>query len=107
MDCRDNKFRTNHNHSSINIPLNLTHTFIYPLKLTKDGLVAVDARILKGKLEYSEIQREKKRPDFLKNDRVVIVGASTEKGKTGYTIAKNAQSFKGELLYVNAKGRCC
>ena len=36
--------------------------------------------------------------------RVVIVGASTEKGKTGYTIAKNAQSFKGELLYVNAKG---
>lgn len=77
---------------------------INPLKLTKDGLVAVDARILKGKLEYSEIQREKKRPDFLKNERVVIVGASTEKGKTGYTIAKNAQSFKGELLYVNAKG---
>lgn len=77
---------------------------INPLKLTKDGLVAVDARILKGKLEYSEIQREQKRPDFLKNERVVIVGASTEKGKTGYTIAKNAQSFKGELLYVNAKG---
>ncbi len=77
---------------------------INPLKLTKDGLIAVDARILKGKSDYKETQREKPRPDFLQNERVVIIGASTEKGKTGYTIAKNAQSFKGELLYVNAKG---
>lgn len=77
---------------------------INPLKLTKDGLIAVDARILKGKSDYVEAKRQKPRPDFLKNNRVVIIGASTEKGKTGYTVAKNAQSFKGELLYVNAKG---
>ncbi len=77
---------------------------INPLKLTNNGLIAVDARILKGKSKYTESTRDKIRPDFFKNDRVVIVGASTEKGKTGYTIAKNAQSFKGDLLYVNAKG---
>ncbi len=77
---------------------------INPLKLTKDGLIAVDARILKGKSDYIEAVREKPRPNFLVNERVVIVGASTEKGKTGYTVAKNAQSFRGDLLYVNAKG---
>ncbi len=77
---------------------------INPLKLTNNGFIAVDARILFGKSSYSEVNREESRPDFLHNERVVIVGASTEPQKTGYTIAKNAQSFKGELLYVNAKG---
>ncbi|RDU64993.1 hypothetical protein CQA53_07060 [Helicobacter didelphidarum] len=77
---------------------------INPLKLTSDGLIAVDARIMKGKSSYKEDRRDKPRPDFLHNERVVIIGASTEPQKTGYTIAKNAQSFKGELLYVNAKG---
>lgn len=83
---------------------NIKELDINPLKLTKDGLIAVDARILKGDSSYKEDRRDKPRPDFLKNKRVVIVGASTEPQKTGYTIAKNAQSFKGELLYVNAKG---
>lgn len=83
---------------------NIKELDINPLKLTNEGLIAVDARILQGKSSYIEETRSKPRPDFLHNERVVIVGASTEPQKTGYTIAKNAQSFKGELFFVNAKG---
>lgn len=83
---------------------NILELDINPLKLTKDGLIAVDARILKGEKKYIEETREKPRPSFLSHQRVVIIGASTETQKTGHIIAKNSQNFTGELLYVNPKG---
>lgn len=77
---------------------------INPLKLTKDGLVAVDARIKKSQKNPPKVARELPRPDFLTNKRVAIIGASTDKTKAGYVVAKNSLGFKGELFFVNQKG---
>ncbi|PAF41593.1 acetate--CoA ligase family protein [Helicobacter sp. 11S03491-1] len=77
---------------------------INPLKLTKNGLVAVDARIKKGSLVSGDTQRKLPRPDFLNNQRIAIIGASTDKTKTGHVVAKNSMGFKGELFFVNQKG---
>lgn len=77
---------------------------INPLKLTKDGLMAVDARIRKENLNSKICNRELKRPDFFTNKCVVIIGASTDETKVGYTVAKNALNFKGNLFFVNQKG---
>ncbi|PAF51246.1 acetate--CoA ligase family protein [Helicobacter sp. 13S00477-4] len=76
---------------------------INPLKLTAKGLIAVDARILK---ETPQIKKSKptNRYNFLHNERIVIVGASTDKTKVGYAVAKNAINFTGELFFVNQKG---
>lgn len=77
---------------------------INPLKLTEDGLVAVDARIKTKKQEEDITSRSLPRFDFFKNEKVAIIGASTDKTKTGYIISKNALSFEGELFFVNPKG---
>ncbi|MDO7253465.1 acetate--CoA ligase family protein [Helicobacter cappadocius] len=77
---------------------------INPLKLTKDGLIAVDARIKKSSSISKESLRKSTRPDFLHNQRVAIIGASTDKTKAGYVVAKNSIGFKGELFFVNQKG---
>ncbi|PAF46533.1 hypothetical protein BKH46_07260 [Helicobacter sp. 12S02634-8] len=76
---------------------------INPLKLTPKGLVAVDARIKRESTPISK-PHTSKRPDFLTNHRVAIIGASTDKTKAGYVVAKNSLGFKGELFFVNQKG---
>ncbi|PAF54162.1 hypothetical protein BKH42_02815 [Helicobacter sp. 13S00482-2] len=77
---------------------------INPLKLTKNGLIAVDARIKKSPTSPKISLRKSPRPDFLHNQRVAIIGASTDKTKAGYVVAKNSVGFKGELFFVNQKG---
>lgn len=75
-----------------------------PIKLTKQGLVAVDGRVkLRSAPKVIEPKRVD-RPDFLQNRSVAIIGASKDERKVGYAIAKNAQGFEGELFYVNPKG---
>ncbi|PAF45226.1 acetate--CoA ligase family protein [Helicobacter sp. 11S02596-1] len=76
---------------------------INPLKLTQNGLIAVDARIKKAPSSTPSTPTLE-RPNFLSNQRIAIIGASTDKTKAGYVVAKNAIGFAGELFFINQKG---
>lgn len=84
--------------------LDIKELDINPLKLTPEGLIAVDARIKKEVCSVQKPIRIHERPDFLHNCRVAIIGASADKNKVGYVIAKNSMGFSGELFFVNQKG---
>ncbi len=76
-----------------------------PVLITKDGLKIVDARIKRGEPKPEKLGTLRKdRPNFFRNDRVVVVGASSDPTKVGYAIAKNSLEYGGEVFFVNAKG---
>jgi len=76
-----------------------------PVLITKDGLKIVDARIKKGEPKPEKLGTlRKNRPNFFKNERVALIGASSDPTKVGYAIAKNSLSYGGDILFVNAKG---
>ncbi len=76
-----------------------------PVLITKDGLKIVDARIKKGEPRPEKLGTlRKNRPNFFKNKRVALVGASSDSTKVGYAIAKNSLSYGGDIFFVNAKG---
>lgn len=76
-----------------------------PVILTDEGLKIADARIKRGepKLEKRGTLRKNRNP-FFNNQRVVLVGASSDPKKVGYAVAKNSLSYGGELFFVNARG---
>lgn len=76
-----------------------------PVILTEEGLKIADARIKRGapKPEKLGTLRDN-RPPFFSNQRVVLIGVSSDATKVGYSIAKNSLSYGGELFFVNAKG---
>lgn len=41
--------------------------------------------------------------NFFEPKAVAVIGASNKRGKVGYALAKNLQSFKGKLFWVNRK----
>lgn len=84
--------------------LDIKELDINPLKLTAEGLVAVDARVKKETCGTQKSIDVRKRPNFLHNQRVAIIGASADKNKVGYVVAKNSIGFSGELFFVNQKG---
>jgi acyl-CoA synthetase (NDP forming) len=76
-----------------------------PVLITKEGLKIVDARIKKGEPKPEKLGTlRKNRPNFFKNERVVLIGASSDPTKVGYAIAKNSLVYGGDMLFVNAKG---
>ncbi len=76
-----------------------------PVLITKDGLKIVDARIKRGEPRAEKLGTLRKdRPNFFKNERVALIGASSDPTKVGYAIAKNSLSYGGDMLFVNAKG---
>lgn len=76
-----------------------------PVILTKEGLKIADARIKKGEPKPEKLGTLRpNRPPFFSNKRVVLIGASSDPTKVGYSIAKNSLSYRGELFFVNAKG---
>ena len=76
-----------------------------PVMLTKEGLIAVDARVkFDEKIALAPKTEPRKRSSFFENAKVAVVGASADTGKVGYAVAKNALSFKGETFFVNSKG---
>lgn len=76
-----------------------------PVMLTKEGLIAVDARVkFDEKIALAPKAQPRKRSSFFENTKVAVVGASADTGKVGYAVAKNALSFKGEAFFVNSKG---
>ena len=40
---------------------------------------------------------------FFNPRTIVVIGASNKRGKVGYALAKNLQSFKGRVFFVNKK----
>jgi acetate---CoA ligase (ADP-forming) len=76
-----------------------------PVLITKDGLKIVDARIKKGEPKPEKLGTlRKNRPNFFKNERVALIGASSDPTKVGYAIAKNSLVYGGDMFFVNAKG---
>ncbi len=76
-----------------------------PVLITKDGLKIVDARIKRGEPKPEKLGTlRKNRPNFFKNERVALIGASSDPTKVGYAIAKNSLTYGGDMLFVNAKG---
>lgn len=76
-----------------------------PVLITKDGLKIVDARIKRGEPKPEKLGTLRKdRPNFFRNDRVALIGASSDPTKVGYAIAKNSLEYGGEVFFVNAKG---
>jgi len=76
-----------------------------PVLITKDGLKIVDARIKKGEPKPERLGTlRKNRPNFFKNERVALIGASSDPTKVGYAIAKNSLTYGGDMMFVNAKG---
>lgn len=76
-----------------------------PVILTNEGLTLVDARIKKGEATFEKLgSLRKNRPHFFTNERVALIGVSSDPTKVGYAIARNALAFTGELFFVNSKG---
>jgi len=76
-----------------------------PIILNDEGFHIVDARLkIKQRDIHSKEYQRKERPSFFTNQRVAVIGASSDSNKVGYAVAKNALGFEGELLFVNAKG---
>lgn len=76
-----------------------------PVLITNDGLKVVDARIKKGEPRPEKLGTlRKNRPNFFKNERIALVGASSDPTKVGYAIAKNSLAYGGDMFFVNAKG---
>ncbi len=74
-----------------------------PVMLNEDGLTIVDSRIKFSKNQKTKLVRTK-RPDFFKNQKVVVVGASANPNKVGYAIIQNSLKSSCELFFVNSKG---
>lgn len=76
-----------------------------PVMLTKNGLIAVDARVkFDENASKAGAIDARTRNNFFDNSRVAIIGASSDTSKVGYAVAKNSLSFKGDLFFVNSKG---
>ncbi len=76
-----------------------------PVLATKEGLKIVDARIKRGEPKPEKLGTlRKNRPNFFRNERVALIGASSDPTKVGYAIAKNSLTYKGDMFFVNAKG---
>lgn len=76
-----------------------------PVLVTSDGLKIVDARIKRGEAKPEKLGTLRKdRPNFFKNERVALIGASSDTSKVGYAIAKNSLTYGGEMFFVNSKG---
>ncbi|MDP3265443.1 MAG: acetate--CoA ligase family protein [Sulfuricurvum sp.] len=89
---------------SLNNP-NIIELDFNPVILTKDGLIIVDARIKKGEARAEKLgSLRKNRHHFFTNERVALIGASSDSMKVGYAVARNSLDFEGELFFVNAKG---
>ncbi len=41
--------------------------------------------------------------NFLEPETIAVIGASDEKGKVGYSLMKNLESFKGDVIPINIK----
>ena len=74
-----------------------------PVILNEDGLTVVDSRIKFQKEQKIKKMREN-RPNFFTNEKVVIVGASSNPNKVGYAVAKNSLKSDSKLFFVNSKG---
>lgn len=73
-----------------------------PVMINDSGLTIVDSRI---RLEEPIIKKRRvDRPNFLKNSKVAIIGASSNPNKVGYAIARNSLNSSCELFFVNTKG---
>lgn len=73
-----------------------------PVMINDSGLTIVDSRI---RLEEPIIKKRRvNRPNFLKNSKVAIIGASSNPNKVGYAIARNSLNSSCELFFVNTKG---
>ncbi|MDP1784231.1 MAG: acetate--CoA ligase family protein, partial [Sulfuricurvum sp.] len=76
-----------------------------PVILTDEGLKIADARIKRGEPKPEKLGTlRKNRNPFFHNQRVVLVGASSDPKKVGYAVAKNSLCYGGELFFVNARG---
>ena len=76
-----------------------------PVLATSDGLKIVDARIKRGEQRAEKLGTLRKdRPNFFKNERVALIGASSDTSKVGYAIAKNSLTYGGDMFFVNSKG---
>ena len=76
-----------------------------PVLATSDGLKIVDARIKRGEQRVEKLGTLRKdRPNFFKNERVALIGASSDTSKVGYAIAKNSLTYGGDMFFVNSKG---
>lgn len=76
-----------------------------PVLITKEGLKIVDARIKRGEPKPEKLGTlRKNRPNFFRNERVAVIGASSDPTKVGYAIAKNSLEYSGDVFFVNAKG---
>lgn len=83
----------------------ITELDFNPLILTNEGITIVDSRIIKGEVKPEKLgSLRKNRPHFFTNERVALIGTSSDPSKVGYAIAHNALTFTGELFFVNAKG---
>lgn len=76
-----------------------------PVMVTDEGLTVVDARIKRGEAQSQKLgSLRKNRPHFFTNERLALIGVSSDPTKVGYAVAHNALAFTGELFFVNAKG---
>ncbi|HEX5670530.1 MAG TPA: acetate--CoA ligase family protein, partial [Sulfuricurvum sp.] len=75
-----------------------------PVILTNDGLIIVDARVHIGEAKSEKRGRlRSNRPHFFTNERVALIGASSDPTKVGYAVAKNSLDFQGELFFCQCK----
>ncbi|WP_456480697.1 acetate--CoA ligase family protein [Nautilia sp.] len=80
---------------------NISEFDVNPLLYTKKGLIAVDARIKKGRIRT--LKTKKRKTSVFSNEKIAVVGATDKPEKVGYAIAKNALKSKAEIYFVNPK----
>lgn len=74
---------------------------INPFLYTDKGLIAVDARIKKGKPEKKH--HLNKTVSLFNNEKVALLGATDKENKVGYAIAKNSLKSNAEVYFVNPR----
>ncbi len=87
----------------IQVNPNIKELDFNPVMLNSDEITIVDARIKKDKpIKKKKLRIE--RPNFFQNERVAIIGASSDKNKVGYALAKNSLNSNVKTYFVNSKG---
>jgi len=76
-----------------------------PVIANESGFTIVDSRILMNNnpAEFNA-NTTHSRPEVFQNQSIAIIGASTDKNKVGYALAKNTIGYPGKLFFVNPKG---
>ncbi len=75
-----------------------------PVMLNEKGITIVDARVKRDSNIKEKPKLRIDRFNFFKNQRVAIIGASSDKTKVGYALAKNSLSSEIEVFFINTKG---